>query len=622
MADSMRSLNSFGVAGMIDAEGEILYTNELRARNVGRIADLLSAKLRQKGADELKVRSSLVYGLFLSYALRGLENRHLEEVDPVSVEVGIDGTYVAIGFGFHWEPSKPPAFEGLRDRVAARKGADAFERIVGWLAEHGTQVILRYEMKERRLEAVALFHRTDDGIRDPLMIVEVDSGSAPLLEVSSYVEIGDLDYSKLLRPPTIADAMEEQQSDVVVVRGGPVEAGTEEFHTAGAPVASGEEVQVVGGTLADEGSEEFRFSSDGPAKTDDGTSLMIEEYERTIGELRDTIHSLEQKLEHAAKGVDHPRASAAPGAGEEDTVVLVKGAGPEVDQPAASTDPSHHDAEVILRALQNLASESRSKKIEETFREIETAVDEKRARKWLENLTTELVQEKGRIGELHKELSRQFSKRELDFKVAEGAMAQEIRQRDDLIRQKDYQLEQKQEQLAQANVTIERLNSRASDREAQQMKAKLERTQRIAQMKEEEAKSLVVKIRDLENRLIIAQAKSQKAGETQAQGKIQGLERKLEEYKRINARLMETLNSHRDSSSDKEASELRRKNEQLDRAFNDAKRALERANFRVRELQENEKKIQAEASRVAEELRALKKAQARSGNDGSDGQAA
>ena len=152
---------------------------------------------------------------------------------------------------------------------------------------------------------------------------------------------------------------------------------------------------------------------------------------------------------------------------------------------------------------------------------------------------------------------------------------------------------------------------------------KLDRAQRLAQMKEEESKALVSKVRDLENRLIIVQAKAQKGNDLQTATKMQTLEKKVDEYKRVNQRLMESLNSQKEKSSDKEIGDLRRKIDQLDRLNTDSKRNLEKSAFKLRELHESEKKLQGDLARAVEENRNLRKSGGTRGTgDSGSGQAA
>lgn len=648
MADSMRSLNSFGVAGLLNSTAEILYSNDVRARNIGRISDLLTAKLRDRETDEMRLRAILVYGLFLSYAIRGTDLRHSEELPPVSIEVGYDPAYVALGVAFHWDAAKGPKMNGIVERLQAKTPGDPFEAILAKIELHATQLIVRFEAKERKIEVVSLVNRQDAGLKDPTMVIAVDSGTAPLLEVANYTEIGDLDYAKLLKNP---GASEEVPSD-----------GSEN-----------ETVQVVSGTPTEPDNEEIRISGDSPNAEVEELRKMISDYERTMAEMRGTIGELEAKLTESENVQSEKRFSRDAGVAdeaktvvkggesgektedewgigflkqvwpfkkEEEQAKVVKGSNEEVQDETVtvvSGGPAEEEEEVqvieggeapaedieALKELKSIADQKKSQAVEKVFEEIAEEVEENKAKKWVDKLSSELLQEKARLTELQKNLTKQIRQRELEFKAAETSLKQELKKKDELLKSKESAISQKNDQIAQLNLAIERAGNTTNDKESQQFKVRLDRAQRIAQMKEEEAKSLAAKMRDLENRLIIAQAKAQKSNDLQMQTKVQTLEKKVDEYKRINQRLMESLNSQKDKSNDKEIGDLRRKIDQLDRLSQDSKRNLDKANFKIRELQENEKKLQTDLSRSVEENRNLRKNQARSGNgESSGGQAA
>lgn len=670
MADSVRSLASFGVAGLLDRECDVFYTNDLRARNIGRVSDLVSAKLRESDADELRIRALLVYGIFQAYAVRGLKNHHREDVPPASVEIGIDSAHVAVAISFHWDGDRAPRWDGLAERVDAGTGADPFEKTLEWVKRHGTRVIVRHEAKERRIEVISLLNREDSALRDPTAVIEIDSRDAPLLEVSHYVELGDLDFPKLLRNPVAAgnvaiDGRTPQETvEEIEVKGGGVEAET---------------VRVVAGGSKVDAVAEKRFAAEKSGMDPDALREIREEYESTVSELKNTVHELKERLEAAENAASERRFSNEPSVGDEEPII-VKGTekpsappeakkddwglhflkqvwpfapkegetkapgiepGPapesrtevpeETPEPVAGIDgesephqstDAERAAEQALRELQALASTQKSKKVEATLNEIEEAVEPDKAKRWVDSLSSELLHEKAKLNELQRNLTKQMRQRELEFKTSERALKQELKRKEEIISQRQAAIENKNDQIAQLNLAVERASSASNDKESQQIKVKLDRAQRMAQMKEEESKTLVAKVRDLENRLIIAQAKAQKGNDLQTATKLQTLEKKVEEYKRINQRLMESLNSQKDKTGDKEIGDLRRKIDQLDRLHAEAKRNLEKNAFKMRELQESERKLQSDLSRALEENRNLRKTTGGRGSGESGGQAA
>lgn len=648
MSDSPRSLASFGVAGLLSSQAEIFYTNDLRARNVGRVSDLISAKFRDTEIDELRVRALLVHGLFQSYVLRGLPTRQNEEVLPIAIEVGTDGSAVAVALSFHWEVDRAPNWTDLEARINQGLALDAFEKGLEWIGKLCSQLLVRYEENERRIEVVARMDSDASlGSAVQAQIVRVESGTPSDLEVSSYTELGDLDFSTLLRNPA--------KSDSSSISGEP---GLEE-----------ELAQIFAATNVETETTEHRFVGDGNPEVE-SVNEVREAYEATVEDLRKTIKALESKLSASSRekrfdAVKSDNSSEAIlvkeeekektaddwglhflkqvwpfGKKEEDGAVVVKGQKEEVpnDRVVAnrnvSSDPSGEEAsdgvtpttaeiesEEALRVLQEIAKTTKTKVIESTLAEINEEVEPSKAKRWVDTLSSEILQEKAKLSELQKNLAKQMRQRELEFKTSERALKQELKRRDDMVNQRQAAIENKNEQIAQLNLAVERASSATNDKESQVMKVKLDRAQRMAQMKEDEAKAMLVKVRDLENRLIIAQAKAQKGNDLQAATKMQNLEKKVEEYKRINTRLMESLNSQKEKSSDKEVGDLRRKLDQLDRMNVEAKRNLEKSAFKLREAQESERKLQTDLARAVEENRTLRKQSTR-GSGESGGQAA
>lgn len=663
MADSMRSLNSFGVAGLLGIDCEIFYTNDLRARNIGRISDLISAQIRDSNADELRIRALLVYGVFQSYAIRDLPAHHKEVIPPVSIELGIDPSYVAVGVTYHWEGNRVPKWQGLEERIADGKPLDAFEATLVWINRHSTQLIIRYEEVERRIEVVSLVNRADSVMRDPIVIIGVVSSTAPLLEVANYHELGDLEYSKLLRNPTadsenvtIKADNESANGDgnVVLANQSPLDSEANELR---ALVADYEKVvSGLKGTVSElearleaelDRASERRFTTDSHI-TDDSVTTVKEHTEVDSEKKKEDdwgFHFMKQVWPFSKKEED--RASKER---ESDGVELTSEESTQTEEtPSAEGDEfdlsdidgleeeslviKTPDEEQVLQteaALESakvlseiaaLAKTNKSKKIETTLKEIEEEGDKSKAKRWVDSLSSELLLEKAKLNELQKNLAKQIRQRELEFKNSERSIKQELKRKEELLRSREAAIENKNEQIAQLNLAVERASVASVDKEQGQLKMKLDRAQRTSQMKEEESKALLVKVRDLENRLIIAQAKAQKGTDLQMQSKVQTLEKKVDEYKRVNQRLMESLNQSKDKSSEREVVDLRRKIDQYERQSNETKRTLDKSTFKLREAQESERKLQLDLARAIEENRNLRKSQGSgSGNGDSGGQ--
>src|SRR5688572_24081046 len=117
MADAKRgqarSLKSFGVAGLLGEQCRVYYQNVFSPEGVGRVSDLVAAKLAEAGADELRMRSVLLFGFFEAYraSTPGASRQALAE--PVVIECGIDGESLAFGFSFRLPAGSKFESEGL-----------------------------------------------------------------------------------------------------------------------------------------------------------------------------------------------------------------------------------------------------------------------------------------------------------------------------------------------------------------------------------------------------------------------------------------------------------------------------------------------------------------------------
>ena len=195
-----RELRVFGVAGALSDQCEVLYQSVFDTRQIGRIADLLSAKYEPERVDDLRLRVLILFSLFAAWE----QQRTLSEESPILLEVGVDEHWVAVGVSFSPEKGQSLALGKLAERVSSREFKTRFDETVAEIASHAPHLLIRYLADETRMELVAFFERTafqqDSTIFSPtneVMVVEVDPAlTAP--PSSQVTELGDLDYPRLL----------------------------------------------------------------------------------------------------------------------------------------------------------------------------------------------------------------------------------------------------------------------------------------------------------------------------------------------------------------------------------------------------------------------------------------
>ncbi len=207
-----RSTSTFGVSGLLDENCRVFYDSIFTTRHLGRVADLLSARLHKAGPDELRLRALL---LFLAYeGFRAQfpvvlekseddEDSDLALRTPLTIECGIDGEKIVVGVSFDPHPSQIVDINGLEDRIRSGKGNGRIENALMQLLGHSPAVYFRRQPSSGRLELAATI-----GIRDKAMVT-VSTGVLGLHEIpedpeaapkaAQYAELGDEDYEALLK---------------------------------------------------------------------------------------------------------------------------------------------------------------------------------------------------------------------------------------------------------------------------------------------------------------------------------------------------------------------------------------------------------------------------------------
>ncbi len=616
MSDTLRSPKTFGVAGLLKENCTIYYANDFKSRSMGRLADLMSAKLREVQADELKFRAVLLYGLYDAYAAIGKGFNTSTDLPAVQLEVGVDGERVAVGVAFHADFSFVNT-DGLEARINEGQALNPFEELLIFAKLHCSQVVLRFEKNEKRVEIVTLLDFDPLTTSQPFTVYEIDYTMGTALDVQDYVEMGDLNYIDLTSEAITTNGSEADPELEALLKAEEEKLKAEQatiMNPSAETNPNGETAKVFSNSADRENTLDEVVKVTGPKNDQqvhqDQSPIRVagqatqesgEEFEKRFAADAPTSEENSQVVEGSSEFHKESGEQIWPFQGEE--VVAI----PEVlDEPVSI--PSNLNPEETLQKIQQIATATSESIQRQTLPDTGgQSSDEKRFRNWADGLVKEITKERAQLHELTKNASKQVRQREMEFKNQERALKTEIRQKDEQIRQKDSLLEKKLEQIAQITLAHEKLKLSGSSGSEASLKSKLNMTQKLLDMKTEEIKSVSKKMKDLENRLMIAQSKSSKPSQDpELVSKLAATERKLDEYKRLNQRLMESLNHPKEKSDNQETSDLRRKLEMMDRQYNEAKKSLEKQAFKMRELQENERKIQSDMQRVIDENRKLR----------------
>ncbi len=324
-----RALESFGIAGLLGEECRIFHESLFSTRHVGRVSDLLAARLKKASPDELRLRALLLYTIFEAYRSQFKEGDKGESLTaPMVVECGVDSEKIAIGVAFTLPEGRAVAAEGLQERVTGGKPSGPFEEMLGFLHGHANRVVVRALPSARRVEVVSLLglsgQMDSQALKGPsqfeVVVLAKAPGEAP--KATQYVAMGDLDYPQLLRDDTASMAAQPPSTGDILVKG--VRESTalaDAIRLRGQGQPQGEKVIVKGVTQTISAGDTFILKGQaGAAGSSEPTSDQVRLYEERIGALQRKIEALEEQRSRAPTRVSGGGNSAV-----EDATVKIRG---------------------------------------------------------------------------------------------------------------------------------------------------------------------------------------------------------------------------------------------------------------------------------------------------------
>jgi hypothetical protein len=637
-----------GVRSQLGASAKIYYSHHFKARSVGRVSDLIAACLKEKGLDPLQLRGSILYALYIGYCVTKEPLDSTLSLPSFSLEVGFDEEKVVVSLSLHLEGAAIESLKELKDSIERKDYSKKVEKHIFELGVFSQSLELRHFKAANTLEF--LFFLGSKVKEEPeIHWREFESISEAEEIDADYIELGDADYLKSLGVYLTGktDSSGEKIS-------GDAPNGLSSTKVDGKAENVDQSVKVFKNDQKAKEDAVFRVSSGGSSgKSGDSDALnaKINELAQKVSLLEKERDQLKESLaaqklksskpEEGAMGFlksvwPFKKGEEAPPP-EKDSVVVFKGEKDERKNQndevltLKSTKTKKDESSTVIEQeeeedLKDSDSSQLYSKLKEfsplkpgsEFKRVLDEMDkgsrsDERMKAWHETLNQEMNSEKARINEIVRELGRQARQRENEFLAKERAAATELRKKEELLRQKETVIQQKSEQLAQANVNMERLKSSSAGNEEQGLKLKLSNAQKLSQMKEEENKALVKKMRDLENKVMVAQSKSSSGVDTQMVAKLATAEKRVEEYKRMNQRLTDSLQKSQEKRGDQDDSESRRKLENSERILGETKKNLEKVSLKLKEVQDSERKSQVEIGKLQEENKKLKQTISRSG---------
>ncbi len=209
-AQDARELESFGVSGLLSEDSHVFYDSLFTTKHIGRISDLISARLQKSKTDELRLRALILLSLFESYRIQSNPEEWQTSTEeplrePMVLEVGIDEEKLAIGVSFEITEGKLVNPKGLLDRLKKGQVESEFEKILVHMNEYGDRMVIRYQPSTRRFEIVTLIGIPDKisekimAPSDRIEYIEFSGLAKNTPKPETYTELGDLDYPELLK---------------------------------------------------------------------------------------------------------------------------------------------------------------------------------------------------------------------------------------------------------------------------------------------------------------------------------------------------------------------------------------------------------------------------------------
>lgn len=638
---------NFGVRPYITDEISIYYTENLKTHNLGRISDLLSIRLKNELKFQLELRAALAYTLYFGYHY--LPSSKLYPQFSLEIAFKEDDVFCAVMISYEKNShlnldSKTKQILEMMNQICAVKSIKNFK-------EYSLIEIILKVNEKNNVEKYIL------DIEDVESIEKSDDKS------KNYLELGDVDYSQLIvdekfknssknNKKKIKGDLKEEESITVFKAGEDNDSEKnekiilenkinellnkvlkleKENDQLKEKVAQSKLVKSDGGKRKSSffskifsSSENKENSTEEEIKNDNENQKRLENIKIEGSELENEDSKLIFKASNENKNK------------EDENLLIFKS---ENSKENSAYGVSHHDKNIeekndktvfekknddikklkstelysMLTETNLLKEGSNFKKVLNEMEDVtEDSVEKIKLKRWKEELKKEMAMESAKIQECAKELARQTRQLENEFQAKERMIATELKKKEEQVRQKDAILLSKNETIAQLNVNIEKLKAAHSSSEDQGLKLKVQNAQKLIQMKDGEAKILVQKMKDLENKLMIAQSKSTNSVDPQLNAKLVAAEKRVEEFKRINQRLTETMEKAQEKRSEQEQSESRRKIENLDRQLSESKKNLDKAQLKLKEVQDQDRKNQIEIGKLQEENKKLKQAVNRS----------
>ena len=505
-----RTLESFGVAGLLAEEGKVIYENLFSTQHLGRVTDLLVSQLKTSQPDELRLRSMVLY-----LVIEALQTHLTDFNEPIVLECGSDSEKVIVGAAFSLAATAEIDFNGLPERVAANQPINSFEAILSHLFIHSHRVLVKVQPERRRIEIdavlgfVGIVDESELNSRVLLELIALPEDSA-VPNIASYTQLADLDYSGLLEDGKIPAVTNEKVLGEILAKASEkdwfkVAKGSNELDSSFQRVKGS--CEIDDSTLVKVGGRE---SNENESQLVKG-GVQEEAYLKTIAGLQAQLQALEevnttegsggfkkfiekfwpfgaQAQKNALNKANDQEVMA--GDSKENTPKkvneaslnneeiegnLLSASSPDGEEKEVSSEAEVSEvselgqtAKVVLQELQNGSLAATLDRAQTEWETVKSDVTNPKVKKWMDNMLTDLLAEKIRLAEFGKKVSDAMKTKDMEFRQMavklenkERIFQTELRNRDRLFAGKEQALERMRESLEQANVNLEKLRADA-----------------------------------------------------------------------------------------------------------------------------------------------------------------
>jgi len=652
--NNTRSLNSFGVAGVLEENCHVLHSALFSTRDIGRVSDLIAAKLKKLGPDELKLRTLILFSAFEAYRGQGGDQHGDRPLDqPISLECGYDTESVAVSFSFALHTDQHFNPEDLETRLKSDLPANSLEAMLCTLYRNAEGVIIRARMSVRQIEVVSLFKiKAGEFQERTVQSMNLDQDFEGTPSAQEYTDLGDLDYETLLKEnKTLPRTPRETPSGAILVRG-KVNVDQTVTKIAGQKAEAEKITRITGAT--EKISDEMVRIASRPIDSKQMSLTIKHAGQLSFQPMRHEsasvyqakIRILEAEIENLKAATKKNADSLADKSGPSTLKKLLgnlMGGGSSsktteskiVQSGAASAsecsesfvtsdspDPSDTgDEKEIAKISEKLMNQIETGQFGKMIREaqkdienIETELGSPKARRWVERLVRALTLEKQKLFERAEKLNTQIKQKEAEFKANERSLRQDIAKHTEVIRHKSMALNHAKNQINQMTLSAKSSHSGtpAAGSDGKQKQSAM-MAQKLLQVAKEEALQYRAKVDELRNQISSLQlankSKGPQAAEFDAlQAKFERAMKQIEEFRKTNVNLVDKIAmDNRDRSLGLSTLDLRKRLDGAMKIATRSKAELQEVQSRLDDSKREEIRLNQEVARLTAVMRLAKK---------------